>query len=339
MAYSFIRAQIDRDQQAYKDKCKKNRQTAIEAAAKRSGKSTKLKKNDPVIDPHFDPADPSDDPRLDPFDPVDPSGDPNFDPNDPSNDPRLDPFDPFDPSGDPHFDPNDPSNDPRLDPFDPVDPSGDPNFDPNDPSNDPNFDPVDPVDPSNDPRFDPVDPSDDPRLDPFDPVDPSDDPNFDPNDPSDDPNFDPNDPSNDPRLDPFDPNDPSGDPNFDPPQTKKKSAQEDRFDQFWAAYPKKVKKILAKKKWMQIKPNKELFDCIMAAVQKQKTSIEWAKDGGQYIPHPTTWLNQGRWDDELTYTAPNAPSTRASPPGRDSPRFNAGAYLRQKLSEYDNEGG
>lgn len=24
------------------------------------------------------------------------------------------------------------------------------------------------------------------------------------------------------------------------------------------------------------------------------------KENGRYIPNPTTWLNQGRWDDEVT---------------------------------------
>jgi hypothetical protein len=28
------------------------------------------------------------------------------------------------------------------------------------------------------------------------------------------------------------------------------------------------------------------------------TSAEWTKDGGQFIPHPATWLNQKRWEDE-----------------------------------------
>jgi hypothetical protein len=31
-----------------------------------------------------------------------------------------------------------------------------------------------------------------------------------------------------------------------------------------------------------------------------KSSHDWSKDGGKYIPNPATWLNQGRWDDEIT---------------------------------------
>ena len=38
---------------------------------------------------------------------------------------------------------------------------------------------------------------------------------------------------------------------------------------------------------------------LIDAVEQQKTSFQWQKDGGRYIPNPATWLNQGRWEDEL----------------------------------------
>ena len=37
----------------------------------------------------------------------------------------------------------------------------------------------------------------------------------------------------------------------------------------------------------------------MTALEAQKKSLQWSKEGGQYIPNPTTWLNQERWEDEL----------------------------------------
>ena len=37
-----------------------------------------------------------------------------------------------------------------------------------------------------------------------------------------------------------------------------------------------------------------------AAIAKQKLSDQWTKEGGQFIPHPATWLNGKRWEDELT---------------------------------------
>ncbi len=35
------------------------------------------------------------------------------------------------------------------------------------------------------------------------------------------------------------------------------------------------------------------------AIEVQKQSEQWTKDNGRFIPNPATWLNQGRWEDEL----------------------------------------
>ena len=69
------------------------------------------------------------------------------------------------------------------------------------------------------------------------------------------------------------------------------------FDAFWSAYPKKVGKEAARKAYAKVKVD---ADVLIRAVERQKLSTQWKKDGGQYIPNPATWLNQGRWEDELT---------------------------------------
>lgn len=71
------------------------------------------------------------------------------------------------------------------------------------------------------------------------------------------------------------------------------------FDKFWTEYPRKVAKVKAKKTWESLKPTDGVFEDIMRALHRQKQSEQWRKDGGQYIPHPTTWLNQRRWEDEM----------------------------------------
>ena len=38
---------------------------------------------------------------------------------------------------------------------------------------------------------------------------------------------------------------------------------------------------------------------MLSAIDTQKKSDQWKKDNGQFIPNPTTWLNQRRWEDEL----------------------------------------
>lgn len=70
------------------------------------------------------------------------------------------------------------------------------------------------------------------------------------------------------------------------------------FDEFWRSYPRKVGKIKALDSWNKIAPKKDLTKKILLAVSIQDQWPQWKKDGGQFIPHPATWLNQGRWDDE-----------------------------------------
>ena len=73
----------------------------------------------------------------------------------------------------------------------------------------------------------------------------------------------------------------------------------ERFDEFWAAYPSKVAKGKARESWNKIKPSAELHQKILVAIDAAKQSWKWQQENGRYIPNPTTWLNQGRWDDEL----------------------------------------
>jgi hypothetical protein len=84
-------------------------------------------------------------------------------------------------------------------------------------------------------------------------------------------------------------------------EESKKEAQtllQKRFDLFWAAYPKKVGKKDALKAFKNAKVDSELFDKIMTAIGRARTTDQWQRDNGRYIPNPSTWLNQGRWDDE-----------------------------------------
>ena len=71
------------------------------------------------------------------------------------------------------------------------------------------------------------------------------------------------------------------------------------FDAFWKAYPKKVGKDDVRKWFDRRHPDAALVDSMLAAVSVQAASSSWRKDDGQFIPNPSTWLNQGRWQDEL----------------------------------------
>ena len=86
-----------------------------------------------------------------------------------------------------------------------------------------------------------------------------------------------------------------------------------RFENFWKIYPKKVGKGAAKKSFEKINPPQELFEKMLTAIDRWKKSQAWKKDGGQYIPYPATWLNQGRWDDEFENPKPAIPESRRCP--------------------------
>lgn len=69
------------------------------------------------------------------------------------------------------------------------------------------------------------------------------------------------------------------------------------FVTFWQAYPRKVAKPLALKSWKSLKPDEGLLNAILADI-KRKSVGEWAGKSLTYIPHPSTYLNQRRWEDE-----------------------------------------
>jgi hypothetical protein len=73
------------------------------------------------------------------------------------------------------------------------------------------------------------------------------------------------------------------------------------FELFWKAYPRKMSKGAAKKAWLKLKPkpNEQLLATILAAIERAKTSVEWTKDGGEFIPYPATWLRAEGWNDEF----------------------------------------
>ncbi|MGH8908301.1 MAG: hypothetical protein ACRD0K_17780 [Egibacteraceae bacterium] len=77
-----------------------------------------------------------------------------------------------------------------------------------------------------------------------------------------------------------------------------KGSVDDGFASWWAEYPKKVAKGDAEKAWLRIKPDAALIETMIAAVLRQRQSPQWTKDGDKFIPHPATWLNGRRWEDE-----------------------------------------
>ncbi len=86
-------------------------------------------------------------------------------------------------------------------------------------------------------------------------------------------------------------------PTEDPPVPQKNEKGPD-FGAFWAQYPRKVAKRDAMRAWTKLRSADRL-----AAMQALPAhNAFWQKKFGadrSFIPHPATWLNGGRWEDEL----------------------------------------
>ena len=72
------------------------------------------------------------------------------------------------------------------------------------------------------------------------------------------------------------------------------SEYSDEFEKFWTAYPKKTGKGGAWKSWKVQKPD---INAIIGTLSWQTKSTQWIKENGQFVPMPTTYLNQRRWED------------------------------------------
>ena len=84
---------------------------------------------------------------------------------------------------------------------------------------------------------------------------------------------------------------------------EKESRLQKDFEKFWDTYPRKKSKGDAEKAWKQIKPPPELVEIIINKVVLLKSSQEWLREGGEFIPYPATWLRAKGWEDEVGPTS------------------------------------
>jgi len=73
---------------------------------------------------------------------------------------------------------------------------------------------------------------------------------------------------------------------------------ESGFDRFWSAYPsspRKGGKLDCKKRWDRYECEKDL-ELILKHLAYMATTEMWIKGNGAFIPMPSTYLNQRRWD-------------------------------------------
>jgi DNA-binding transcriptional ArsR family regulator len=84
---------------------------------------------------------------------------------------------------------------------------------------------------------------------------------------------------------------------------------ESLFDTFWRLYPRHTGKEAARKSWIRQDLNRK-GDLVIAALTDQKRAGMFRTEEPRFIPHPATWLNQARWEDEITHEKTKPTVTR-----------------------------
>ena len=75
----------------------------------------------------------------------------------------------------------------------------------------------------------------------------------------------------------------------------------ERFEKFWQYYPRRESKQAAIRAWDRLSPSDDLIDTMAKALKCQMQSEDWKRGIG--IPYASTWLNNARWEDEVSLPA------------------------------------
>jgi hypothetical protein len=80
------------------------------------------------------------------------------------------------------------------------------------------------------------------------------------------------------------------------------------FDEFWQAYPKRLNKRKAFQSWTEAIAQAGTEDIIQGAID-YAGYCKAQETEAKFVKHPSTWLNQGCWEDEYdNTTAPRKPT-------------------------------
>jgi hypothetical protein len=106
------------------------------------------------------------------------------------------------------------------------------------------------------------------------------------------------------------------------------------FAEFWEAYPRHVGKKDAVAAFTRIGPTRAEVALFVAAIEQQRGSRDWV-DG--FIPHPATWLNKRRWEDEIEAPRPLPPARQTAAQARAAANKAAADALIAELHAADSE--
>lgn len=86
-----------------------------------------------------------------------------------------------------------------------------------------------------------------------------------------------------------------------PVKRKNRETPEDGFDDFWSAYPRKQARANAIGPWNRLAET-DRAAAIDDVRRRSCLDPQWLNEGGKFVPHAATYLNQKRWLDQWTPT-------------------------------------
>lgn len=78
------------------------------------------------------------------------------------------------------------------------------------------------------------------------------------------------------------------------------------FDELFSIYPNQDNRMKAHRRYLRLAPTAALQQTMRTAIEAQRLSKRWQKDGGEFVPEFATWLRNERWRD--VPRAPGAPA-------------------------------
>lgn len=89
-----------------------------------------------------------------------------------------------------------------------------------------------------------------------------------------------------------------------PAKAKKHTGVAADFEEFYAAYPRHVGKEAARRAFVKAVKTKAPATDIIEGARRYAAATAAAGTEPRYIAHPATWLNAGRWSDDMQDAAP-----------------------------------
>lgn len=87
----------------------------------------------------------------------------------------------------------------------------------------------------------------------------------------------------------------------------------DGFDDFWSLYPRKVGKEKARRVWGRL--SLKVRGDVLGVLPRHVELWERRQVAREFIPHPTSWLNGRRWEDDLSGELQTSVQPSRSAPG------------------------